>query len=251
MSLRFRKSVKIAPGVKVNVNKKSLGVTVGGKGVHVTKNTSGRTTTSVNLPVKGLSYTDIQTKGKAASATGAPSPTAANTGSTAPQAVAASRSTKQKVKVIAAAPPDTSTTVMGVVLIVAGFFLSGWFIPAGIIVAALGVYLIYAHISYRRHPDTDKYISADGLAKWRQLLGVDGGGVYELGKASLPVLVDLKKAAAGYADLLAEGPDQDAGRLLLDCQQKIVALSEFVILQGDNPQKDLEEYTALVNGSRA
>ena len=31
MGLRFRKSFKIAPGVKFNVNKKSVGMTFGGK----------------------------------------------------------------------------------------------------------------------------------------------------------------------------------------------------------------------------
>ena len=58
MGLRYRKSIKIAPGVKVNLNRKSASVTIGGKGVHKTFNSNGQTTTSVNLPVKGLSYTD-------------------------------------------------------------------------------------------------------------------------------------------------------------------------------------------------
>ncbi len=56
MGLGFRKSIKIAPGVKVNINKKSVGVTMGGKGFHHTVNTSGRKTTSVGIPGTGLSY---------------------------------------------------------------------------------------------------------------------------------------------------------------------------------------------------
>lgn len=63
MSLRYRKSIKIAPGVKVNLNKKSASVTLGGKGFHKTYNTNGQTTTSVNLPVNGLSYTDRKGSG--------------------------------------------------------------------------------------------------------------------------------------------------------------------------------------------
>lgn len=63
MGLRFRKSVKIAPGVKVNFNKKSVGVTVGGKGFHHTVNTSGRKTTSAGIPGTGLSYSStLQSK---------------------------------------------------------------------------------------------------------------------------------------------------------------------------------------------
>ena len=56
MGLRFRKSISVAPGVKVNVNKKSAGVTVGKRGAHYTINTTGKQTASVGLPGTGLSY---------------------------------------------------------------------------------------------------------------------------------------------------------------------------------------------------
>lgn len=59
MGLRFRKSVKIAPGVKLNLNKKSVGVTVGGKGAHYTVNSKGRKTASVGIPGTGISYSHI------------------------------------------------------------------------------------------------------------------------------------------------------------------------------------------------
>ena len=56
MALRFRKQFKIAPGVKFNLNKKSMGFTFGGKGAHFTINSKGRTTTSAGIPGTGLSY---------------------------------------------------------------------------------------------------------------------------------------------------------------------------------------------------
>ena len=59
MGMRFRKSFKIAPGVKFNVNKKSVGMTFGGKGVHYTVNSSGRRTTSVGAPGTGLYYQSV------------------------------------------------------------------------------------------------------------------------------------------------------------------------------------------------
>lgn len=62
MGWRFRKSFKIAPGVKLNVNKKSVGVTFGGKGAHYTINSKGTHTSSVGLPGTGLYYTDINNK---------------------------------------------------------------------------------------------------------------------------------------------------------------------------------------------
>ena len=57
MGLRFRKSFKIAPGVRVNVSKKSVGISAGVKGARVSVNSSGRTTKTVSLPGTGLSYT--------------------------------------------------------------------------------------------------------------------------------------------------------------------------------------------------
>lgn len=57
MGLRFRKSVKIAPGVKVNFGKKSSSVTIGPKGAHYTVSSTGRRTKSVGIPGTGLSYT--------------------------------------------------------------------------------------------------------------------------------------------------------------------------------------------------
>lgn len=56
MGFRFRKSFKIAPGVRVNVGKKSVGISAGVKGARVSVNSSGRKTTTVGLPGTGLSY---------------------------------------------------------------------------------------------------------------------------------------------------------------------------------------------------
>lgn len=64
MAMRFRRSVKVAPGVKVNLNKKSMGVTVGTKGAHYSVNSSGRKTTSVGIPGTGVSFVDSSGKKK-------------------------------------------------------------------------------------------------------------------------------------------------------------------------------------------
>lgn len=58
MGLRFRKSFKIAPGVKINLNKKSTSVTFGGKGVHYTVNSKGKKTATVGIPGTGISYSE-------------------------------------------------------------------------------------------------------------------------------------------------------------------------------------------------
>lgn len=57
MGLRFRKSFKLAPGVRLNLGKKGFGVSFGGKGMRHTISSTGRRTTSVGIPGSGLSYT--------------------------------------------------------------------------------------------------------------------------------------------------------------------------------------------------
>lgn len=59
---RFRKSIKIAPGVKLNLNKNSTSITLGGKGAHYTVNSKGTKTTTVGIPGTGLSYVDVQSR---------------------------------------------------------------------------------------------------------------------------------------------------------------------------------------------
>ena len=56
MGLRFRKSFKIAPGVKLNLNKKSTSVTFGGRGFHHTISSTGKKTTTIGVPGTGISY---------------------------------------------------------------------------------------------------------------------------------------------------------------------------------------------------
>lgn len=64
MGFRFRKSFKIAPGVRVNVGKKSIGISAGVKGARVSVNSKGRVTKTVGIPGTGLSHTDSSTIGK-------------------------------------------------------------------------------------------------------------------------------------------------------------------------------------------
>lgn len=56
MGFRFRKSIKLAPGVKINLNKNSVSATVGTKGAHYTVNSKGKKTTTVGIPGTGISY---------------------------------------------------------------------------------------------------------------------------------------------------------------------------------------------------
>jgi hypothetical protein len=59
-SLRFRKQFKLAPGLKLTLNKQSVGVTLGVRGANLTCNTKGQRTASVGLPGTGLWYRDTR-----------------------------------------------------------------------------------------------------------------------------------------------------------------------------------------------
>lgn len=57
MGLRFRKSVTLCKGVRLNFGKSGMSVTTGTKGFHNTYNFgTGKTTTSIGIPGTGISY---------------------------------------------------------------------------------------------------------------------------------------------------------------------------------------------------
>ncbi len=60
MGLRFRKSIKICKGVRVNFGKTGASLSVGTKGFHKTFHTSGKVTTSVGIPGTGIYWTDTK-----------------------------------------------------------------------------------------------------------------------------------------------------------------------------------------------
>lgn len=60
MGLRFRKSVTICKGVKLNFGKKGMSVTVGQKGYHKTIHQNGKVTTSIGIPGTGMYWTDTK-----------------------------------------------------------------------------------------------------------------------------------------------------------------------------------------------
>ncbi len=56
MGLRFRKSIKIAPGVRLNIGKKSTGISIGGKYGGISMNSKTGMRARVSAPGTGLSY---------------------------------------------------------------------------------------------------------------------------------------------------------------------------------------------------
>ena len=63
MGLRFRKSISIIPGVRLNFSKSGMSVSSGVPGFRKTINTKGQVTTTVGIPGTGLYYVDTKKAG--------------------------------------------------------------------------------------------------------------------------------------------------------------------------------------------
>lgn len=266
MGLRFRKSVKIAPGVRLNIGKKSVGVSAGVKGYRKSINSSGRVTTSIGTPVSGVSYVkteNLKSKSKKpassrVSSTATAASSSASSPAVAPAPVKVQKAAVQpkeklpKTTAVLQERPDASFAVFGVVALAGAVFLfASSHVIFSVVAALFGVFCLYSFVHIKLHPEDPRYITEEQLTRWGQLVHSDAKTVSQLQKASVPVLVDLKERAAWHYKQVSSvsfGPDISYnGEALIDVQNQIVALSEFVILQGDNPKHDLEEYSSFVS----
>lgn len=59
MGFRFRRTIKLIPGVRLNFGKRGASVSVGGRGANVTLGQKG-TRTTVGLPGTGISHTSYE-----------------------------------------------------------------------------------------------------------------------------------------------------------------------------------------------
>lgn len=266
MGLRFRKSVKIAPGVRLNISKKSVGISAGVKGYRKSINSSGRVTTSIGVPGTGVSYVkteNLKSKKKktvssrvsstaAAASSSASSPAAAPAPAKVQKAAAQPKEKPPKTTAVLQERPDASFVVFGVAALAGAVFLfASSHVIFSVVAALFGIFCLYSFIHIKRHPEDPRYITEEQLTRWGQLVHSDAKTVSQLQKASVPVLVDLKKRAGWHYEQVSSvgfGPDVSYyGQALIDVQNQIVALSEFVMLQGDNPKQDLENYSSFVS----
>ena len=68
MSLRFRKSMKLMPGVRLNFSTNSMGISVGVPGARYTVNTKGRRTITTGIPGTGIYNVETISSGKSSNA---------------------------------------------------------------------------------------------------------------------------------------------------------------------------------------
>lgn len=157
MGFRFRKSVKIAPGVRLNIGKKSVGISAGVKGARVSVNSSGRVTKSVGIPGTGLSYVTTSKLGGA----GEPDEPEKQ------QPVAPMDETPEPQS----DPPQpprkyTGLKTLSVILIALGLLLSIATIAGGLVVTALGCVGLH-HRASRIAQDAGQTPTAPYKRKWQ------------------------------------------------------------------------------------
>lgn len=58
--MRFRRSIKILPGVRANISKSGVSYTIGGRGASVNVKPGRATRTTVGVPGSGLSWTSTR-----------------------------------------------------------------------------------------------------------------------------------------------------------------------------------------------
>lgn len=63
MGFKFRKSINLGGGLKLNINKNSVSVSGGVKGARVSVNSKGKATTTVGVPGAGLYYQETTSLG--------------------------------------------------------------------------------------------------------------------------------------------------------------------------------------------
>jgi Protein of unknown function (DUF4236) len=73
MGFRFRRSIKILPGIRLNFGKRGISTSIGVRGAHVTIGKSG-TRTTVGLPGSGISYTHLDKPHREGLVASAPDP---------------------------------------------------------------------------------------------------------------------------------------------------------------------------------
>lgn len=159
MGFRFRKSFKIGKGVKLNVGKKSVGISAGGKRGGVSMNSRSGTRARVSIPGTGLSYSTKLSGGKRRQSTFSNNKGTATSRET---VIKVSPNTVKPKKAPNPSKPPKSPKLYlpcGIIMVLLGILLLFLFWPIGLFSAALGIYYITC----------GKKIYADLVAKYKEV----------------------------------------------------------------------------------
>ena len=146
MGLRYRKSAKIAPGVKLNLNKKSASVSIGTKGLRTTYSTTGKRTNTVGIPGTGLSYSTSSNIKQESTTNDAPGIQSHSSTPATPQSVEATYRTW-----------STICFAISIPVVLFSLFLA-LAKPVALVATAVGIFLFILGISFKKDADTAQRI---------------------------------------------------------------------------------------------
>lgn len=145
MGFRFRKSVKLGGGVKLNFGKRSAGVSFGGKHGGVSINSRSGVRARTSIPGTGISYTTRLSGGKKSQTSNRRKTRAPTASMSRNQVKAVTRGaeTAQK-KRNPPKPPKSQKTylVCGIIIVPFGILMVFLFWPAGLFFTCIGIYYI-------------------------------------------------------------------------------------------------------------
>ena len=143
MGLRFRKSISLGKGVRLNISKKSIGLSAGVKGARVSVNSKGRVTKSVGIPGTGIGYVKTSQLGKSSNDSADDIP---DTGYTADAAYIAPAPSGQAMPNPPAGPtpPRKAMKILAIAVIAFGLVLCAATL-VGLIVTALGCWMMHRY----------------------------------------------------------------------------------------------------------
>lgn len=142
MGFRFRKSVKLGKGVKLNLGRKSAGISVGGKRGGVSVNSRSGARARVSIPGTGISNSAKLSGGKKSKS---PFRKTSKRGAVAHTTQMANAKTAEAVRPKNPPRPPKSPKIYfpcGIIMVAIGVFLLFVFWVLGLIAIAIGVYYI-------------------------------------------------------------------------------------------------------------
>lgn len=199
MGLRFRKSFKIAPGVRVNLGKKSAGISLGTKGARVSFNTKGRRTTTVGIPGTGISYSTSsggkkkkQTKKKIVSTNNA----VRTTPSASKQNLKEKTEKKTAYTTYYKLKPNYANILLGLITGILGILafiqFNLFWIIVSLVLFAISFLCFHEYYHYKKYKNDEDYTSDEEFLQWQKLVLPNSENltlsITDLINSSIPIL---------------------------------------------------------------
>lgn len=259
MGIRFRKSFKIAPGVRVNLGKKSAGISLGTKGARVSFNTKGRRTTTVGIPGTGISYSTSsgrkkkkQAKEKAVSTNKA----ARTTQSASKQNIKGETEKKTAYTTYYKLKPNYANILLGLITSILGIFsfiqFDFFWIIISLILFAVSFVCYHEYYHYKKYKNDEDYTSDEEFLQWQKLVLPNSENltlsITDLTNSSIPILERCFQIVTDSVAIVSKTTNVqtffERYELIESNLKTLIDFSHFITLDDyTNPEELLTNYT--------